>query len=118
MRMDSEPEGGASEAAWSRTFGRATGWGLQPNASAGFDERMEVGGNLRRRELIKPVLVPCPLELALLNGSVEDKAGDTIDQCCNDAHQRDNGCATERPDWGFAQDGVIVFECTVGSLGR
>jgi hypothetical protein len=91
--------------------------GPQRSISAGFDERLQMSGNLERRELIKPVFVPSSLELPFLDCVVQDKTSDSIDQRGNNAHMGNNGCTLERPDRRFAQNSAVFFKRTVGSFG-
>ena len=92
-------------------------FGHQRNISAGFDERLQVGGYLRRRELVEPVLVARGLELPFFDCVIQDKTSDTIDQRGNDAHLGNNGCTSKRPDRRFAQNRKVFLERTIGSFG-
>lgn len=79
---------------------------------------MEERGDLGRRELIEPVLIPGGFELTLLDRNVQDKARDAIDQSGNDAHLCDGSCPTERHNRRLSEDGLVVLEGAVGALGR
>ena len=91
--------------------------GHQRNISAGFDKRLQMRGNLRRRKLVEPCFVAGCLELPFLDCVIEDKTGYSIYQRGNDAHLRNDGSPSDRSDRRLAQDRVVFFEGTVGSLG-
>ncbi len=90
--------------------------GHQLSSSAGFDKRLQIGGNLRRRKPVEPRLVSSRLELPFLDCVVQDKTGDSIHQHGNDAHLRNGGSPRERAHGRFAQNRVVFFEGTIGSL--
>jgi hypothetical protein len=90
--------------------------GFQQNTSAGFHERSQMSGNLRRRELIKPVFIARSLELPFFDRNVPNKARDTVKQCDNDTHLGCHRRTPKRPDRRLAKDGIILLERAVGSL--
>jgi hypothetical protein len=58
------------------------------------------------------------LELPFLDGHIDGKANDTIDQSGHDSHGRDYGSPAQGSDRILvAQDGVILLEGAVGSFG-
>lgn len=76
-----------------------------------------MSGNLGRRKLIEPVFVPGSLELAFFDRAVEDEAFDTVNQRGNGSHLGNNRRTAKGSEEGFAKNGNIFFERTVGSLG-
>ena len=67
--------------------------------------------------MIDPGLVTCGPELPFVDGDIENKPADTIEQSGNDAHERFDGGAAERAGGRFEQDGVVILEGAVGSFG-
>jgi len=90
---------------------------LMPYASGGGNKWLKVGRDLRRRKLIEPGLVAGVLELPLLDGDIDGKADDAVNQGSHDSHQRFHGRPAKRTDGGFSQDGVVLLEGAVGSFG-
>ncbi len=78
--------------------------------SAGFHERLQMRGNLRRRELIKPGLIPRSLEPPFLDGYIENKTHDAVKQCGNARHLGHRRRTSKRPDLRFPQDGIVVLQ--------
>ena len=50
------------------------------------------------------------LELPFLDGHIDDKANDTINQGGHDSHERDYGSPAQGYDRRLEQDGIILFE--------
>jgi len=90
---------------------------LVPSSSGGGNKWLEMGRNFWRRKLIEPGLVTGVLELPFLDGHIDDKADDAVNQGSHDAHQRFHGRPAKRTDGGFSQDGIIILEGAVGSFG-
>ncbi len=90
---------------------------LVPYSSGGGNKWLEVGRDLGRRKLIEPGLVTSSLELTLLNGHIENKPADSIQQGGYAAHQRFHRCSAKRTDGRFSQDGIVFLEGAVGSFG-
>lgn len=57
------------------------------------------------------------LELPFLDGHIDGKAKDTINQCGHDSHERDYGSPAQGSDRRLAQDGIVFLEGAVGSFG-
>jgi hypothetical protein len=57
------------------------------------------------------------LELPILDGHLDGKADDAVNQGGHDPHERDHGSPTQRSNGRFAQDGVVFLEGAVGSFG-
>ena len=91
--------------------------GLQQNTSAGFYERLQMSGDLGRRELIKPVYVSRSLVFPFLDGNIEDQSRDTVKQRGNHAHLGYHRRSPKRPGQRLAKNGVILLERAVGSFG-
>ena len=83
-----------------------------PASSGGGNKWLKLGRDLGGRKLIEPGLVTGVLELPFLDGHIDDKANDTINQGGHDSHERDNGRPAQGADRRLAQDGVILFEGT------
>jgi len=89
---------------------------LVPASSGGVNKRFKVRRDFRRRKLIEPMFVSSSLELPFLDGHIDGKPDDTIEQSSHDAYQRDHGSPAQGSDGKFAQDGVILLEGAVGSF--
>lgn len=90
---------------------------LVPYSSGGGNKWLKVGRDLGGRKLIEPGLVTGVLELPFLDGHIDDKANDTINQGGHDSHKRDYGSPAQGSDRRPTQDGVILLEGAVGSFG-
>jgi hypothetical protein len=90
---------------------------LVPFSSSGGNERLKVGRDLRRRKLIEPGLVTGVLELSFLDGHIDGKTDDAINQGGYDTHQRFHGRSAKRTDGGISEDGVVLLESAIGSFG-
>jgi len=90
---------------------------LAPLSSGDLNKRFEVRGNLGRRKLIEPMFTSGSLELPVLDGHINDKANDTINQGSHDSHERDHGSPAQGSDRRLAQDGIVFLEGAVGSFG-
>ena len=86
-------------------------------SSSSGNKWLKVGWDLRRRELIEPGLVVGVLELPFLDGHIDDKADDAVNQGGHDTHQRFHGRPAKRTDGGISEDGVVLLEGAVGSFG-
>ena len=90
---------------------------LGASSSGGENKWLEVGWNLGGRKPIEPGLVTGGLELPLLDGHIENKPGYAIQQGSYYGHQRFHRRPAQRTGGGFAQDGIVIFDGTVGSFG-
>ena len=90
---------------------------LAPSSSSGGNKWLKVGWNLRRRELVEPSLVIGVLEFPFLDGHIDDKADNAVNQGGHDTHERFHGRPAKRTDGGISEDGVVLLESAVGSFG-
>jgi hypothetical protein len=88
--------------------------GLRRGVSAGFNEGLQMSGNLRGQEPVKIVFIPGGLELPFFDRYVQDKPCHTVKQRCNDSHVRHDCRTPQRSDRRLTKDGIIFFERTVG----
>ena len=67
--------------------------------------------------MIEPMFISGSLELPFLDGHIDGKADDAVNQGSHDSHKRDYGSPAQGSDRRLAQDGVILLEGAVGSFG-
>lgn len=90
---------------------------LVASSSSGGNKRFKVGRDLGGRKLIEPGLVTGVLELPFLDGHIDDKADDAVNQGSHDSHERFHGRPAKRTDGGISEDGVVLLEGAIGSFG-
>jgi len=89
---------------------RQTDFFIVPSYSSSGNKRLKLRRDLGGRKLIEPGFVTSILKLPFLDGNIDGKADDAVNQGGHDTHERFHGRPAKRTDGGISEDGVIVFE--------